>query len=226
MNCPQCMSGHNVKAGFNNSKQRYKCKLCGCHFTRSIPKGEPTEKKRQAVHLYLEGLGFRAIGRLLNVSHVTAQVWVAKAAERLEQLVPLYPARAEMIELDEMHHYVGKKNNTLWVWVAVAHRRCKALATQVGCRGTKTASKLWSKVNHIPVKWGIATDHYAVYPKLLVGSLHLASKALTHTVEGTNSRIRHYLARFHRRTKCYSKSVRRVEQSLLLFQYKGRGVYD
>ncbi len=109
MNCPQCMSGHNVKAGFNNSKQRYKCKLCGCHFTRSTPKGEPVEKKRQAVHLYLEGLGFRAIARLLSISHVTAQVWIAKAAERLEQLVPLYPARAEMIELDEMHHYVGKK---------------------------------------------------------------------------------------------------------------------
>ncbi len=96
----------------------------------------------------------------------------------------------------------------------------------MGCRGTKTATQLWQKVSHIPVKWGIATDHYAVYPKLLVGNLHLASKALTHTVEGTNSRIRHYLARFHRRTKCYSKSLRRVEQSLLLFQYKGKGIYD
>lgn len=109
MNCPKCALENNVKAGFNAGKQRYKCKECGCHFTRSTPKGEPAEKKRQAVQLYLEGLGFRAIGRFLNVSHVTIQDWVAKKAEALETLVPLYPARAELLELDEMHHYIGKK---------------------------------------------------------------------------------------------------------------------
>src|SRR5438552_588611 len=61
---------------------------------------------------------------------------------------------------------------------------------------------------------------WKVYPKLLSKTLHLASKALTHTVEATNSLIRHYLARFHRKTKCYSKSIQRVEQSLLLFQHR------
>jgi len=80
--------------------------------------------------------------------------------------------------------------------------------------------KLWAKVKHIPVHWGVASDYYNVYPKLLADTVHLASKALTHTVEGTNSRIRHYLARFHRKTKCYSKSLKRVEQSLLLLQYR------
>jgi transposase-like protein len=109
MQCPKCGLLENVKAGFNAGKQRYKCKKCGCHFTRSTPKGEPPEKKRQAVQLYLEGLGFRAIGRFLNVSHVTVQDWVARKAESLETLVPLYPARAELLELDEMHHYIGKK---------------------------------------------------------------------------------------------------------------------
>lgn len=109
MHCPKCGLEKNVKAGFNNGKQRYQCKACGCHFTRPTPKGEPVEKKRQAVQLYLEGLGFRAIGRFLGVSHVTVQAWIAQAAEKLETLVPLYPARAELVELDEMHHYVGKK---------------------------------------------------------------------------------------------------------------------
>ncbi len=138
MNCPKCGMEKNVKAGFNNGKQRYKCKECGCHFTRSTPKGEPVEKKRQAVHLYLEGLGFRAIGRFLKVSHVAVQVWIAQAAERLEILVPLYPARTELVELDEMHHYLGKKTtksgyglllhiddaeHSLPRWVAVERRQ-------------------------------------------------------------------------------------------------------
>lgn len=33
-------------------------------------RGMPMEMKRQALHLYLEGLGFRAIGHLLGVSNV------------------------------------------------------------------------------------------------------------------------------------------------------------
>jgi hypothetical protein len=98
-----------VKAGFNAGKQRYKCKECGCFFTRPTPKGEPIEKKRQAIHMYLEGLGFRAIARVLKVSHVTVQDWVAKKAQHLETLVPLYPARVKILELDELHHYIGKK---------------------------------------------------------------------------------------------------------------------
>lgn len=109
MNCPKCGLEKNSKAGFVAEKQRYKCKECGCFFTRSTPKGESAEKKRQAVQLYLEGLGFRAISRFLNVSHVAVQKWVAASAERMETLVPLYPAKADLIELDELHHYVGKK---------------------------------------------------------------------------------------------------------------------
>ena len=109
MDCPKCGVEKNVKAGFVGEIQRYKCKNCGCLFTRSTPKGEPLKKKRQAVQLYLEGMGFRAIGRVLNVSHVSVQNWVAGAAEKMEALTPLYPAKAELVELDELHHYVGKK---------------------------------------------------------------------------------------------------------------------
>ena len=110
MQCPKCGLDKNVKAGFNaDKKQRYKCKECGCFFTRSNPKGESIEKKRQAIHMYLEGVGFRAIGRILKVSHVTVQDWVAKKAQHLETLVPLHPARVKLLEVDELHHYIGKK---------------------------------------------------------------------------------------------------------------------
>jgi insertion element IS1 protein InsB len=46
----------------------------------------------------------------------------------------------------------------------------------------------------------------------------LQTKAETFTVEGYNSRIRHYLARFKRKGKCYSKAQHMIEKSLnLLF---------
>jgi insertion element IS1 protein InsB len=46
------------------------------------------------------------------------------------------------------------------------------------------------------------------------------TKAETYTVEGMNAQICHYLARFHRKTKCYSKSPRMVILSLYLFDGK------
>jgi len=49
---------------------------------------------------------------------------------------------------------------------------------------------------------------------------HLQSKAKTDTVEGYNSRIRHYLARFKSKTKCYNKSSYMIEISLNLLMVK------
>ena len=60
-----------------------------------------------------------------------------------------------------------------------------------------------------------ATDGFRAYNKL-PPEKHLLGKAHTFTVEGKNSQLRHYLARFHRRTKCYSKSVAMIYASLTL----------
>lgn len=46
---------------------------------------------------------------------------------------------------------------------------------------------------------------------------HCVTKRETHCIESFNATIRHYLARFHRRTHCYSKSIHMIEASILLF---------
>ena len=48
----------------------------------------------------------------------------------------------------------------------------------------------------------------------------MESKAETFTIEGYNSRIRHYLARFKRKSKCYSKAIHMIEKSLKLLMLK------
>jgi len=58
-----------------NGKQRYRCKICGFNYTTGF-RGKPLEVRQQALKLYLEGLGFRAIGRILGVSNVTVLNWV------------------------------------------------------------------------------------------------------------------------------------------------------
>jgi len=58
-----------VKVGFIRSLQQYKGKECGCHFSVAKKSAVKTEEQRRmALELYLEGMGFRAIGRVLNIS--------------------------------------------------------------------------------------------------------------------------------------------------------------
>src|ERR1700728_2196923 len=106
MDCPVC-GGGSWKAGIQRGKQRYKCKGCGYHFTQSKPKSYPAEMHQKALSLYLEGLGFRAIGRLLGVSNVTVLNWVRQAALSLPE--PEKAGLVDIVELDELWHFVKKR---------------------------------------------------------------------------------------------------------------------
>jgi len=48
------------------------------------------------------------------------------------------------------------------------------------------------------------SDHWKVYPQLVEADKLIQSKGETYTVEGYNTRLRHYLARLKRKTLCYS----------------------
>lgn len=64
------------------------------------------------------------------------------------------------------------------------------------------------------------TDDYPVYAKVLPAAQHRPTKQHTTTIESRNSRIRQYLARFHRKTKCYAKSDFVTEALLALLPYR------
>ena len=86
MKCPKCQSEHSVKSGHANGNPRRLCKQCGCNYTRSQPRGKPMELKRQAVQMYLEGMGVSGhrTGTGLGVSNVSVLNWVRAFGERLE----------------------------------------------------------------------------------------------------------------------------------------------
>jgi len=67
-------------------------------------------------------------------------------------------------------------------------------------------------------------DYWRSYKAILPSYLHKASEAETHGVERVNSLIRHYLARFRRRSQCFSRSLEMMVCSLeLLFFLKING---
>jgi transposase-like protein len=109
--CPHCSSSEQqTKSGHTRTgSQRYKCKECQRIYTPDPkPLGYPEATKREAVRLYLEGMNFRRIGRILSVNHQSVVNWVNSYHASLpaaEQTV----AAPETLEVDELFTFVGSK---------------------------------------------------------------------------------------------------------------------
>ena len=113
MQCPKCAGEASHKDGIVKGKQRYRCKECDCRFTRSTKHGHGLNKRLNALALYREGLGFRAIARLLNVSNVTVLNWIKGFGLQIkEQLLaqPVDIADMDVVVLDELWHYTQKNS--------------------------------------------------------------------------------------------------------------------
>jgi transposase-like protein len=111
MDCPKCKSGHHVKDGIVRGKQRYQCK--GCHYRYTVERKadvKTTETRRLALEMYLEGLGFRSIGRILKISYVTVYTWVKEWSINVS--FPRRESPMEIIELEKMLAYIESKKAT------------------------------------------------------------------------------------------------------------------
>ncbi len=108
MKCPRCKSNEKTKDGIVKQRQRYKCKECNFRYTVANGSGaKPLYLRKVALQLYLEGLGFRSIGRILEVSNVTVLNWIRSFGEQVTELKSSEPVI--YTEMDEMHTYVGQK---------------------------------------------------------------------------------------------------------------------
>ena len=77
--CPKCQSQELIKSGVIKERQRFRCKLCGYSFT-VLKEGKSIDPYYviKALQLYIEGVTFREIERILGVSHVSVMNWVKK----------------------------------------------------------------------------------------------------------------------------------------------------
>jgi transposase-like protein len=111
MDCPRCGSIYYCKDGLIKNRQRYQCKDCKYHYTvKEKSNAKSQDIKRLAFEMYLEGFGFRQIGRVLKISYGTVFQWIKKWGKNQE--LPKRNEEIDVIELDEMHTYVGRKKTT------------------------------------------------------------------------------------------------------------------
>ena len=110
-----------------------------------------------------------------------------------------------------------KKTNKLWVWRAYDPFQRRTVAWVTGGRDDATCKRLLDKIN-IMGKIIIA-DHWKGFQRLIPSNQLLIGKQYTHSIERDNSNIRHFLARFRRRTKVVSQKAYMVVLSLRLYHH-------
>ena len=89
----------------------------------------------------------------------------------------------------------------------------------MGDYSRQTLRPLWAIVQLWHCYFDV-TDGWSVYPGFIPDGNQIISKIYMIRVEGENTRLRHYLARLHRKTLCYSKSKEILKHSIrLLIHY-------
>jgi len=146
--CPKCKSKNFRKDGIVKSRQRYLCKDCKHRFTVEQV-GKPYNLKKDALILYLEGFGFRPIGRFLRVSHVAVFNWIKSFGDKLDEF--RNPSSLQIMELDEMKTYISQKKTTGGLGMLLIEMSARA-STMMLVHGDQQKAKSPDKKTGVPPK--------------------------------------------------------------------------
>ena len=110
--CPKCNSDSAVKSGVVKERKRYKCKKCGYYFTvNKIGKQIDNYYVVKALQLYIEGISYREIERILGISHVSVMNWVKKYRIKAPENYEYHPTY-KILSHTELVEYLAKPENT------------------------------------------------------------------------------------------------------------------
>lgn len=105
--CPRCNSDWVIKSGKVKGRQRYNCKDCNYFFSvAKMGKKLDNTYVVKALQLYLQGLGYREIERILGISHVTIMKWVKQYFKE----VPAIDKASfdyQMLDKSELANFLG-----------------------------------------------------------------------------------------------------------------------
>jgi len=109
--CPKCNATDYAKSGVVQGRQRYKCKKCNYNFTvQKEGKKIDDYYVTKALQLYLEGIGYREIERILGISHVSVMNWV-KTYQIKRPINQNHHPTYKIITHDELAKYMANRNN-------------------------------------------------------------------------------------------------------------------
>nr|WP_161627757.1 helix-turn-helix domain-containing protein [Eisenibacter elegans] len=100
-----------MKSGIINERQRYLCKKCSYHFTvNKLGKQIDNYYVIKALQLYIEGVSYREIERLLGISHVSVMNWVKKYRIKAPDNNEYHPTY-KILKHEELVSYLQSREN-------------------------------------------------------------------------------------------------------------------
>ena len=109
--CPKCDSPEATKSGVINERQRFKCKICSYHYTvAKMGREVDSYYVIKALQLFIEGVSYREIERLLGVSHVSVMNWVKKYGVKAPRQTDYHPTY-KILNQRELADFFQKPEN-------------------------------------------------------------------------------------------------------------------
>lgn len=212
--CPKC-TGLSVRNGFQNGRQRYKCKSCNKRFQSEYTyRAYDSSINGLITNLLKEGCGVRSISRVLKVSCGTVLSRTLKIGKEIKS--PYFQKLGRKFEVDELWSFVGKKTNGIWITYAIERETKTVIDFFVGRKTKANIKPLIDKVLFLNPK-RIYTDRLNIYPKLIPKTIHKVFRYCTNKIERMNLTLRTHIKRLSRRTICFSKSVEHLEAHLKIY---------
>ncbi|REJ61219.1 MAG: IS1 family transposase [Bacteroidetes bacterium] len=110
--CPKCQSQDYVKSGIIKGRQRFKCKDCNYYFTvQKMGKRIDDYYVTKALQLYVEGVSYREIERVLGISHVSVMNWVKTYGIKRPQHNDNYHPTYKILKHEELAKFMGCSEN-------------------------------------------------------------------------------------------------------------------
>ena len=223
--CTRCQSLNIVKNGLTKQgKQKFHWHTCGAYGTLNPTVKYPPERKEEIIRAYQERSSLRGLERIFGVSRQTVATWLKKKAEHLppleHTLVESEPD--DVLELDELWSFMGKKKNKRWIWIALCRGTRQVVSYFIGDRSEERCWRLWIWIPRGYRHCRTYSDFWETY-QTVFGTLGKGHQSMgkesgeTAHVERWNNSLRQRLGRFVRQTLSFSKSDEYHEIALRLY---------
>jgi IS1 family transposase len=184
--------------------------------------GYEASTQAQVKRAVLERPSLRGAERILGISRRTIQRWLVDWIVQLPPLeTGLLPAHPDdVLELDELWSFVGKKTEQRWLWLALCRRTRQVVAYWIGDRSQESALELWLRIPRDYIHCASVSDGWTAYAAVFNPQTHRSltdPHGETNHVERWFNTLRQRLARFVRKTLAFSKRDDLHEGLLRLF---------
>lgn len=215
MKCRYCKSNSCIKRGKRGVKQRLFCKRCKKYQQNYYTyKLYNTTADKLLLVLNANGVGISGMARISKYRKNTIIRQLVKMAEKENK--PVLFERNQVYEVDELWTYIGSKKNEVYISYAINRRTKQVVDFVVGRRTKEVLNTLIEKIKLLSPK-KIVTDKYNAYPSIVKPCFHDTTIYRNNRIERGNLNLREHIKRLNRKTISFSKSVKMLEVTMLLY---------